>query len=97
MERTENLHLNKPDREDKVLVNDLNKNSDILDIKVADLEAQILVKANSHAPTFSGLVKAPKPGTQNSEQEIYEQVVTTGYVIDNLTVENLDDEESAEA
>lgn len=58
---TENIYLNKPAKEDKVLIDDLNKNSDVIDANISSL----LVLLNSKAPvenaTLYGNVQAQNP------------------------------------
>lgn len=89
MEVTSIFKLNKPEKDDNVLVKDLNENTDSLELLLRDLYGKLDIKANVDSPTFTGMVLAPKYGTENN-MEILEQVITIGTLIDALTVENLD-------
>ena len=84
MQKTPNRNLNKPEREDRVKISDLNQNADIVDVDIAKLQADVATKAPIHNPTFSGEPKAPTPGSTKVER-----IATTGYVMNALEVEVL--------
>ena len=89
MKQTELYNFNMPEREDYVLIDDLNKNTNKTDVLIGKLDTAIQTKAPIHEPRFSGLVLVPKVGTENGDEK-YEQAITASYVHEVLEVENLD-------
>lgn len=85
MKKTPNIFLNKPDREDRVKINDFNQNSDNLDVEISDLKATLSTKAPINSPDFIGTPTAPKLGDSTKR----EPLITTGYVLDALEVEKI--------
>lgn len=94
MLKTDNLQLNKPERDDRVLVNDFNENSDEVDKQVGILQAQMKTKAPVDSPKFFGRVLVPKVGLNSFYAETisnitYEQPVSLGVLGEALTVEEI--------
>ena len=85
MKKTDTHFYNMPDREDKVLISDLNQNAEMIDRDIEELVVNLATKAPIHSPQFSGEPLAPKPGTTN----VYERIITMGVLTDALEVEEL--------
>lgn len=85
MKKTEIYNYNMPELEDRVKVDDLNQNVEMIEMDLAKLTAEVNTKAPIHSPQFSGEPMAPKPGTTNK----YERIITTGVLTDALEVEVL--------
>lgn len=93
MKKTSNYYYKLPDKDDRVLIGDLNQNSENIDLDIKDLQNQINDKAPKLSPTFSGLVTIPEPGTEDADtgrDGAYGQAATTNFVIKTLEVEDLD-------
>ena len=84
MKKTTYRNYNMPERDDRVKIDDLNQNTDRIDIDIQKLQADIEGKAPVHSPIFSGKPMAPKPGTTNE----YERILTES-ALDVLNVEEL--------
>lgn len=83
---TENIYLNKPAKEDKVLIDDLNKNSDVIDANISSLSVLLNSKAPVENATLYGNVQAQNPdGTGVSKvatiEYIQKQVVDVKEII----------------
>lgn len=81
MELTKNIHLNKPDRDDRVLVKDINDNSDNIDKRIVELQTEVATKAPIDSPNFEGTPTAPNPDGYGRSQ-----IATVDSVKDALNV-----------
>lgn len=69
---TTNYHLKKPDREDNVLIQDLNDNADILEKILNELNTKIKTKVNIQDGIMLGSPKAPVNPVEGAHQKIEE-------------------------
>ena len=86
MKKTSIYNYNLPEREDKVQIDDLNQNTNNIEVDLAIMRSDVNTKAPIHSPQFSGEPKAPKPGGAADE---YERIATVGTITDALEVEVL--------
>lgn len=85
MKKTINQYYNMPEREDKVLISDLNQNAEMIDRDIENLIITLSTKAPVTSPKFIGEPLAPKPGVEN----VYERIATISNISDALEVEVL--------
>lgn len=84
-EFTKNIFLNKPADEDKVLVKDLNENSDILDKLLQQITITLYTKADITDPNFFGTPIAPDINNPNTSS----QIATINSIISMLNIKNI--------
>ena len=88
MKLTNKKYYKMPDREDNVLIEILNANTEMIDNHIAAIENSLSFKASITSPTFDGEPMAPKPGTIGDNIE-YDRIATITCISDALEVEKL--------
>ncbi len=82
---TDNIFLNKPSDKDKVLIQDLNDNSEILDRLIQSIITTLHTKADITDPNFFGTPTAPDINNPNTSS----QVATLNSIISMLNIKNI--------